>query len=161
MAIPGYLTIEGTRQGLISANASTDDSIGAGYQVEHRDQIMIQAFRHCIYTADSTGRRMYKAMVITKQVDITTPLLQNAIAEKEPLKRCVLKFYRPKGEGGRQHFFTYELLDALITQTDIALPNCADAANAQLPMQEHIRIVFRKIIATHEVCGTLGIDQWR
>lgn len=43
MANHGYMTINGTAQGLISAGCATRDSIGNKYQAAHTDEIMVLA----------------------------------------------------------------------------------------------------------------------
>ncbi|MCP4745829.1 MAG: type VI secretion system tube protein Hcp, partial [Desulfobacteraceae bacterium] len=48
MPTPCYLSIEGERQGLISAGAFTEDSVGNIYQDEHADQILVQSVGHAM-----------------------------------------------------------------------------------------------------------------
>ena len=46
MANPGYMTIKGVAQGLISAGCSTSESIGNKYQSNHTDEIMVLSYHH-------------------------------------------------------------------------------------------------------------------
>ncbi|WP_446934564.1 type VI secretion system tube protein TssD, partial [Pseudomonas aeruginosa] len=46
MATPAYMSITGTKQGLITAGAFTEDSVGNTYQEGHEDQVMVQGFNH-------------------------------------------------------------------------------------------------------------------
>ncbi|WP_047278580.1 type VI secretion system tube protein TssD, partial [Pseudomonas lundensis] len=46
MATPAYMSITGTKQGLITAGAFTADSVGNTYQEGHEDQVMVQGFSH-------------------------------------------------------------------------------------------------------------------
>ncbi len=41
MATPAYMSITGTKQGLITAGAFTEDSVGNTYQEGHEDQVMV------------------------------------------------------------------------------------------------------------------------
>ncbi|MCS9883809.1 type VI secretion system tube protein Hcp, partial [Pseudomonas aeruginosa] len=46
MATPAYMSITGAKQGLITAGAFTEDSVGNTYQEGHEDQVMVQGFNH-------------------------------------------------------------------------------------------------------------------
>jgi uncharacterized protein len=46
MANPGYITITGRTQGLISAGCSTQESIGNKFQSDHTDEIMVLSCIH-------------------------------------------------------------------------------------------------------------------
>ena len=46
MPTPAYLSLEGTKQGLITAGTFTEDSVGNIFQEGHEDQILVQAFQH-------------------------------------------------------------------------------------------------------------------
>ena len=46
MPTPAYLSLEGTKQGLITAGTFTEDSVGNIFQEGHEDQILVQAFSH-------------------------------------------------------------------------------------------------------------------
>ncbi|MBU3058117.1 type VI secretion system tube protein TssD, partial [Pseudomonas indica] len=46
MPTPAYLSLEGTKQGLITAGTFTEDSVGNIFQEGHEDQILVQAYNH-------------------------------------------------------------------------------------------------------------------
>ncbi|MBA6420966.1 type VI secretion system tube protein TssD, partial [Pseudomonas sp. 5Ae-yellow] len=46
MPTPAYLTIEGTKQGLITAGTFTEDSVGNIFQEGHEDQVLVQGYNH-------------------------------------------------------------------------------------------------------------------
>ncbi len=49
MPTPAYMSIEGRKQGNISAGSSTDKSIGNTWQEGHEDEILINGFgRHVV-----------------------------------------------------------------------------------------------------------------
>ncbi|WP_254658935.1 type VI secretion system tube protein TssD, partial [Pseudomonas aeruginosa] len=72
MATPAYMSITGTKQGLITAGAFTEDSVGNTYQEGHEDQVMVQGFNHEVIiprdpqSGQPTGQRVHKPVVITK-----------------------------------------------------------------------------------------------
>ncbi|WP_232253854.1 type VI secretion system tube protein TssD [Pseudomonas glycinae] len=75
MPTPAFMTIHGSRQGLISAGAFTEPSVGNSYQNGREDKIMVQAFSHGILLPKGAGagRRMHKPLVITKTIDKASP----------------------------------------------------------------------------------------
>ncbi len=72
MATHAYMCITGTKQGLITAGAFTEDSVGNTYQEGHEDQVMVQGFNHEVIiprdpqSGQPTGQRVHKPVVITK-----------------------------------------------------------------------------------------------
>ena len=46
MPTPAYLSIEGTKQGLITAGTFTEDSVGNIFQEGHEDQVLVQGYNH-------------------------------------------------------------------------------------------------------------------
>ena len=77
MPTPAFMTLHGKRQGLISAGAFTEASVGNVYQLGREDQIMIQALSHGIFVprGSGAGRRMHKPLIITKAIDKASPLM--------------------------------------------------------------------------------------
>lgn len=66
MATPAYMSITGTKQGLITAGAFTADSVGNTYQEGHEDQVVVQGFSHEVIiprdpqSGQPTGQRVHK-----------------------------------------------------------------------------------------------------
>ncbi|RBP65891.1 type VI secretion system Hcp family effector [Brenneria salicis ATCC 15712 = DSM 30166] len=90
-----YMTINGKRQGLISAGCSTFNSIGNRYQIGHEDEIFTLAVRHTI-TRDQNVK--HNPVEIIKLVDKSSPLLGVSISENE-IQECIIDFYRSSAEG--------------------------------------------------------------
>jgi type VI secretion system secreted protein Hcp len=162
MPCPAYLTLKGTRQGLITAGASSKASIGNVSQEDHQDKIFVQAIGHNIFMGGrgEHSYRMHEPLVITKVFDKSTPLLNMAMCNSEALVQCRLEWYRTVGEGGMEHYFTTELEDALIVGIEVLMPHCQDSASAHLTHLERIHIAYRKINWTHEKAMTLGMEEW-
>lgn len=167
MPTPAYLTMKGTKQGLMTAGTFTADSVGNIYQQGHEDQILVQAFEHQIIiprdpqSGQPTGQRVHKPLMITKVFDKSSPLIFNALTSGEKLETCRLEWFRTSATGTQEHYFTIELTDAIIVDVKSSMPNCQDPANAHFTHLEDVYMTYRKIIWTHEVCGTTGSDDWR
>ena len=100
MAINAYLTLKGQKTGNIA---------GSVIQKGREGSIMVIATSHEIVSPrDSasgmaSGKRMHKPLVITKELDKSTPLLYQALCNNEKLVTFLLKFWRPAiaGQGVR------------------------------------------------------------
>ena len=56
MPTPGYLTIKGNAQGLISAGALGKESLSNAWQQGREDQILVQALSHGIFVPNGSKR---------------------------------------------------------------------------------------------------------
>lgn len=167
MPTPAYLSVEGTKQGLITSGTFTQDSVGNIYQEGHEDQILVQAFDHQVIiprdpqSGQPTGQRVHKPLMITKVFDKSSPLLFTALTTGERLTKCRLEWFRTSAEGTQQHYFTIELEDAIIVDILSSMPNCQDPGQSHFTHLEDVYFTYRKITWTHEVSGTSGSDDWR
>ena len=167
MPTPAYMSIEGTTQGLITANAFTADSVGNIYQEGHENQVLVQAFRHEVIiprdpqSGQPTGPRVHHPVIITKVFDKSSPLLFEALTSGEVLTKVEIKWYRTSMAGKQEHYFTHILTDAVIVDIDSSMPNCQDPGQAHFTHLEDVAMTYRKIEWTHEVAGTSGSDDWR
>ncbi|EVT88304.1 hypothetical protein Z046_29340 [Pseudomonas aeruginosa VRFPA09] len=120
MATPAYMSITGTKQGLITAGAFTEDSVGNTYQEGHEDQVMVQGFNHEVIiprdpqSGQPTGQRVHKPVVITKVFDKASPLLLAALTSGERLTKVEIQWYRTSAAGTQEHYYTTVLEDAII-----------------------------------------------
>ena len=167
MPTPAYLSLKGTKQGLITAGPFTEKSVGNIYQEGHEDQILVQAFEHQVIiprdpqSGQPTGQRVHKPLMITKVFDKSSPLIFNALTSGESLEKCRLEWFRTSTHGTQEHYFTIELEDAIIVDVTSRMPNCQDPENAHFTHTEDVFFTYRKITWIHEQCGTMGSDNWR
>ncbi|MDB5993493.1 MAG: hypothetical protein JWP42_629 [Pseudomonas sp.] len=167
MPTPAYIQISGYRQGLITAGASTEESIGNIYQDGHEDEVMVQAFSHQIIiprdpqSGQATGQRVHKPLMISKVFDKSSPLILNALTSGEVLDICRIDWYRTATTGKQELYYSIELEDAVIVDVQSRMPNCQDPDMAHFTHLEDVYFTYRKITWTHEVCGTSGSDDWR
>ncbi len=167
MATPAYMSITGTKQGLITAGAFTEDSVGNTYQEGHEDQVMVQGFNHEVIiprdpqSGQPTGQRVHKPVVITKVFDKASPLLLAALTSGERLTKVEIQWYRTSAAGTQEHYYTTVLEDAIIVDIKDYMHNCQDPGNAHFTHLEDVHFTYRKITWTHEVSGTSGSDDWR
>ena len=60
------------------------------------------------------GDRIHNPLTLTKFIDMATPKLYQALANRERFVNFELRFYAISEEGGEIHLFTIELEDAVI-----------------------------------------------
>jgi type VI secretion system secreted protein Hcp len=158
MPLPFYMSVKGDKQGLISGRA--------GEQTSHEDEILCQAFRHKVYVPhDSasgapTGKRVHGPLIITKNVDRSTPLLYSAMVNNERLTKVIIKHYKPDLTGVQQNHFTVELDDAIIVAIEASQPNYLDKAKEQFTYTEEVSFAYQKITWTWEDGGVMSMDEW-
>jgi type VI secretion system secreted protein Hcp len=160
------MSVTGEVQGLITAGASSADSIVNSHQDAHKDEVMVQAFSHEMtiprdpQSGQPTGQRLHKPLIITKVFDKASPLLLQALTSGELITNVEIKWYRTKA-GAQEHYYTTTLEDALIVHIKDYMHNCQDPANSQFTHLEDVHFTYRKITWTHEASGTSGSDDWR
>lgn len=162
MPTPAFMTLRGERQGLISAGAYTEASVGNVYQSGREDQIMVQALSHGIFVpkGSGAGRRIHKPLVITKAIDKSTPLINIALCTAEMLSKCRVEWFRTSPQGRQEHFYTMELEDAVIIGAEVLMPHCLDPDSAHLTQLEKVHFGYRRITWKHEISRTMGSDEW-
>ncbi|MDO7927019.1 Hcp family type VI secretion system effector [Pseudomonas sp. KFB-139] len=166
MAIPAYMTITGTRQGLITENASTSESVGNIYQENHEHEIMVQAMSHVVtvpsdpQSGQPTGQRVHKPLCITKVFDRSSPLLHAALSAGETLSKVEIHWYRIN-DGIQENYYVTTLEDAIIVEIKDYMHNCQDPASKHFTHLQDVHFTYRKITWTHISAHSLGSDDWR
>lgn len=157
MANHGYMTITGKAQGLISAGCSSQDSIGNKCQAGHLDEIMVLSYSHNMSNIGNIKHPTHKPIVITKNIDKSSPLLAQALANREEIN-CRISFYRTSSYGGQEKFYTVEINGGQIADLTVNMPHTIWHNDAEA--QEHIAIRYRNITWTHHLAGTSGYSSW-
>lgn len=165
MPTPAYLTIKGKSQGLISAGALSEDSVGKLYQAAHADEILVHAFSHQIIvprepqSGEPTGMRIHKPLTITKAFDKSSPLIYQALTTGEELDLCHLVFCRTSGAVSVP-FFHIKLMEARIVDVQSKMPTCLDEDMAHYTTLEDVSFTYKQIIWSHVDGATSSSDTW-
>lgn len=161
MANHGYMTITGKKQGLISSGCSSQESIGNKCQLGHFDEIMVLAYSHdMVAGSDGTvtgGRGQHRPVVITKNIDKSSPLIAAALHDGEEVE-CVVDFYRTSPMGSQEKYFSVKLSGARIAYMNVQVPHAINMSDGQ--PQEIIAIRYRDITWTHVGAGTSSHSTW-
>ena len=161
MANHGYMSITGKKQGLISSGCSSQDSIGNKCQIGHFDEIMVLAYSHdMVAGSDGTvtgGRGQHRPVVITKNIDKSSPLISGALHDGEEVE-CVIDFYRTSPIGSQEKYFVVRLSGARIAYINFQVPHVINMTEGQ--PQEVVAIRYRDITWTHVGAGTSAHSSW-
>ena len=166
MPTPAYMTLSGANQGAMNTGASGADSIGTMSKASQEDAIQIQAFTHTVtvpkdpQSGQPTGQRVHQGFSITKVYDKSSPMLYQALATGEQIKKATIKWYRTAPTGEQEHYFTTEVEDALITNISAWMPNALRPDSASLTHMETVDFSYKQVSWTHEKAGTSGSDSW-
>jgi type VI secretion system secreted protein Hcp len=166
---PIFMSVQGSRQGLITEGAYSKESVGNSYQSGHDKESVIKGYTHNItiprdpLSGQPSGQRVHSPFVVTKLLDKASPLLMNALVTGETLSKIEIKKYRTNYEGKLEHYYTTILEDAVIVDINSDAPHRiseAGAASDVAPL-EHVSFSYRKISWRHEIASTSGQDDWR
>jgi type VI secretion system secreted protein Hcp len=161
MALDSYLKLKGQKQGEIK---------GSSTQKGRENAIVVIATQHEISSPRDaasglpTGKRMHKPLVITKELDQSTPLLYTALVTNENLVEWELQFWRataaPAGAAQEEQCYTITLTNASIASIEFVQPNNRNPELAKLAEYENIAFTYQKIQWTWVKGGITAVDSW-
>ena len=144
-----YLSLKGETQG---------DIIGSVTENGHEDSIEVLSYSHSIISPRDaasglpTGKRQHSPLVITKQIDRSTPLLYQALIMNEELTTWKLEFWKISQTGKSEMFYSIELYKASIAEISPRGSNFGST--------EHVAFCYQKIIWTWVDGGVTAEDDW-
>lgn len=157
MASHGYMTINGKTQGLISSGCSTQSSVGNKCQIAHRDEVMVLSYTHNMSNIGNINKPTHGPILITKNVDKSSPLLAQALSSREEVS-CSINFYRTSPSGGQEKFYTVQINGGMVADLTLEMPHAILQNDAE--PQEHVAIRYREISWIHHIAGTTGYSTW-
>lgn len=96
------------------------------------------------------GRGQHKPVVITKNIDKSSPLIAGALHDGEEIE-CSIDFYRTSSVGSQEKYFTVRLSGARIASMNAHVPHSINMADGQ--PQEIIAVRYRDMTWTHVQAG--------
>jgi type VI secretion system secreted protein Hcp len=157
MAESIWMSVKGAKQGDIKSETTAKGREGLIECIEFEADMESP---HDVHSGLATGKRQHKPLVVRKRVDKTTPLLSGALVTNETLSTVKLQFWRPKGDGSSEQFYTIELTNAGLSKQKIYLPMTLDPTKTNLPALEKLEFVFQKIVWTFTQGGITASDDW-
>jgi type VI secretion system secreted protein Hcp len=157
MASNVYLKVKGSKQGDIKGSVTRKGLEG---------QIQVIAVTHEIISprdaasGQATGKRQHKPIVITKEIDRSTPLLRQALVTNEHLTDWLLQFFKTMPDGTERCYFTIKLTDVSIASASFMMPNTENPATKNIPEYEELAFTYRKIEWTWTDGAITAQDDW-
>jgi type VI secretion system secreted protein Hcp len=162
MALNAYLKLKGQKQGAINGSVT---------QKGRENKIMVIAVSHDIVSPRDpasglpSGKRMHKPMVITKELDKSSPLLYNALCNNENITEWELQFWTPQikatsGAGTEVQHFTIKLTNANIASISFRMANNKHPDLMKFNEYEEVAFTYQKIEWTWTDGGITAQDDW-
>ena len=164
MALNAYLKLKGQKQGEIK---------GSVIQKGREGKIMVIAVSHEIVSPRDaasglpTGKRQHKPLVITKELDKSSPLLYTALCTNENIPELELQFWSSAGGGSvggagkeTQHY-TVKLTNANIVDIRFAMLNNKNPELTRYAEYEEVAFTYQKIEWIWVMGGITSTDDWK
>ena len=158
MPLTGYLDLEGKNQGKIEGDCT---------QKGHEKWILVYAVEHTVEiprdtnTGLPTGQRIHRPITITKKTDPATPLLFQACATGEQMKKWVLDYHRINEKGQEELYYQISLENAIVVSIRHYKPNTLDEANKQYHDMEEVSFTYEKITWENKAANKTAVDSWK
>ena len=156
MPIPCSLTVIADHQG----------EIEGGCEITGREgSMLVQAVEHCVEIPSdnrgiSSGRRVHRALQISKEIDKASPMLMQALCSGEKLTQVHLGWYRIDETGSEELYYSITLQNALISKVKPWLPHAMDQRHSGFRHMEEVHFIYEKIRWTWELDGIEFEDSW-
>jgi len=156
MALNAFLKLSGQKQGAIK---------GASVQKGREGQIEVNAVDHQVNRSfDASGvpaaARQHQPFVITKDVDVSSPQLYQAMVGAEPMSEFTLQFFQTQAAGSELNYYTVTLAGAQIVGIKCEMPNNNYADLAALNVREKVAFTYTKITWTIVNGARSAQDTW-
>lgn len=157
MPMPGYLSITAETQGAIEGEVNLTDREGT---------IEVLACQHTVKVPTSSnygmssGGRIHLPISITKVLDRSSPMLQQALCTNELLTEVNIDWYRTDGAGMDEMYYKMKLSNAQITAIHFDVQNTHTREYSERGHLETITMIYDQIIWSHEVDGVEFEDTW-
>jgi type VI secretion system secreted protein Hcp len=157
MALNAYLNLKGQKTG---------DIKGSVTQKGREGKIMVIAVSHEIVSPRDpasglpTGKRMHKPMVITKELDKSTPLLYNVLINNENITEWQLQFWQPSATGAEKQHYTVKLWNANVASIAFRMLNNKNPELTRYAEYEEVAFTYQKIEWTWKDGGITADDNW-
>ena len=161
MALNAYLSLKGIKSG---------DIKGSVTQKGREGKIMVIAANHHINSPRdlSSGlainRRLHKPLIITKEVDKSSPVLYNVLCTNENLSEVLLEFWQASVQGARAgagtetKYYTIKLTNAHIVDISLNMLNNKNPELVRYAEYEEVAFVYEKIEWTFVTGGITASD---
>ena len=111
-------------------------------------------------SGQATGRRQHQPFRVVKRLNQSSPLLLNAIANKEKLKAVTIDVWGVSTTGIERKMLTYTLTGAEVISLRPWMPNKSDLSANNYPAAEEVAFSYDSITVTWVDGGVTATDTW-
>jgi type VI secretion system secreted protein Hcp len=158
MASNAYLRLKGQKQGVIKGSVTQKGRSGS---------ILVIATHHEITSPRdaasglATGKRSHKPVVVTKEIDQSTPALYSALVSNEMFAEWDLQFWRVGTTGVEEQYYTIKLTRAAVTSIEFVQPDLRNPELAKYGDYQNVSFGYQKIEWTWTKGGFTALDDWQ
>lgn len=162
MALNAYLSLKGQTQGNIT---------GSVIQKGREGKIMVIAVSHDVHSPHDpasglpTGNRQHSPLIITKELDQSTPLLYTALKNNEKMTTFELQFWTIQklsggGTGVEKQHYTIRLTNARICDIRFTMLNNKNPELVRYAEYEEVAFTYQKIEWIWHMGNKMAMDDW-
>lgn len=162
MAMMAYMRLKGQKTGEVK---------GSVIQKGREGRIAVIAVSHAIVSPRDpasglpTGKRQHKPLVITKELDRSSPILYNMLCTNENIPQLELQFWTPQlkaaaGVGAEVQHYTLNLVNANIASINFRMDNVRNPELVKYAEYEEITFTYQKIEWLWTEGGISATDSW-
>ena len=157
MALPGYFSLTGAKQGKIEGSCDIKG---------HEGKILVQGGTHTvdipvsIQTGLASGKRVHHPLEIRKAIDKSSPKLLQALTTGETITEALLEYAHIDKNGQEVIYFTKKIENAVIISITQTTDNILDSTTNKYPDWEIVALTYSKITSTFKEGGIEATDSW-
>lgn len=156
MALNAYMRLKGSHQGDIKGDVT---------QAGREESILVVGFNHAVTVPTgpdgiATGKYQHEPLIVTKNIDIATPGLMNALVSHEEIEDFELRLWRPRPAGAEEQWYTIQFDYGKVVDIRYEMLNNKYPENMKHEEYEYVSFVYKTIIWTYEDAGITAEATW-
>jgi type VI secretion system secreted protein Hcp len=141
---------------------------GGCKQEGHADEILVQATEQLVHipvnpqTGLASGVRHHGQLIILKEIDPSTPLLYQALAQGTKVDEFTLNYVRINAAGKQEVYFSKKIENAVVVSIKDWTWNCLDSDPSKKGFgnMEEVAFTYEKVTWTWTDGGVSSSDNW-
>jgi type VI secretion system secreted protein Hcp len=137
-ALNAYLRLTGEKQGAIKGSVTQKGRDGAIMVIAFEQMTKIES----VATTGIPGKRYVGPIVITKEVDRSSPFLRQMLNTNENIRDAVIEFWQPAPTGVEKQYYTVKLTQARILSIKTVMLNNKNPEYMKYAEYEEVTITY-------------------
>jgi type VI secretion system secreted protein Hcp len=157
MALAAYLSIVAERHGPVKGSVT---------QKGREGKSLVYGARHEIVSPRDpmngrpTGKRAHKPLILTKQVDRASPILEQILCSNENIVNALVEFWITMPNGSERARFAILLRNANVAAIHLKMPSIRSEKLVRLPEHEDVWFTYQRIEWTWVDANISAADDW-